>query len=200
MSTRHRQRYPESKWLFMTFSLPWYLVLRSVNDSSFRDRAECRLISRTNIYQPRHVLELVHFNDCYLMLPCFFLAVFILLLVSGLSASLAASCLALAGAGCCLPVLLDNACWSILVFPIVCWIQTYDIQCVLKSRETVGWWSKFNCSMHIMWRESQTANSHKQLFNTSRVQMGRIVADAFCAQISAHVRTGRIYAVGGIVE
>ena len=33
-----------------------------VNDSSSGDRAECRIISRTNVYQPRRVLELVHFN------------------------------------------------------------------------------------------------------------------------------------------
>ena len=33
-----------------------------MNDSSSGGRAECRLISRTNVYQPRRVLELVHFN------------------------------------------------------------------------------------------------------------------------------------------
>ena len=50
------------KGLFVTFSLPWYLVLWSVNDSSSGDQAKCWLISRTNVYQPRRVLELVHFN------------------------------------------------------------------------------------------------------------------------------------------
>ena len=44
-------------WLF-----PWYFVLWSVNGSSSGGRAECQLISRTNVYQPRLVLELVHFN------------------------------------------------------------------------------------------------------------------------------------------
>ena len=38
MSMRHRRWYPESKWLFVTFSLPWYFVLWSVNDSSFGRR------------------------------------------------------------------------------------------------------------------------------------------------------------------